>query len=161
LSLSDLGKSAWRNLALSDFLVAERNAALVGILGLWDQSDFQRLRVNGYSTTFSALRPLWNMYSRIYGGVTLPHAGDIVPLRKATAIACENDDPAILRALLASALAGNDKRLLLLGLSAQDPLATALHGLRARKEYGRHFLVGWDGTPPAWREPFGFDPARI
>jgi CelD/BcsL family acetyltransferase involved in cellulose biosynthesis len=67
----------------------------------------------------------------------------------------------LFRALLSAALAGNDSRLLLLGLSAADPLAAALGGLKARKEYGRHFLVGLDGAPPVWKEPFAFDAARI
>lgn len=161
LTLTDLGKPSWRDLALSDFLVAKKHGALVGIIGLWDQSGFQRLRVKGYSPALTTLRPFWNAWSRFHGGVPLPRAGDPVPLRKATAIACHDDDPSILRALLASALAGNERRTLLLGLSAEDPLTAALHGLMARKEYGRHFLVGWDGTPPAWSEPFAFDVARI
>ncbi len=161
LKLTDLGEASWRDLALTDFLVAERHGTLVGILGLWDQSGFQRLRVKGYSPALATLRPFWNAWSRLHGDVSLPRAGKVLPLRKATAIACHNDDPAILRALLAMALAGNDGRTLLLGLSAKDPLTTALHGLTARKEHGRHFLVGWDGSPPAWDEPFAFDAARI
>ena len=161
LNLTDLGQASWRDFVLSDFLVAEKHGALVGILGLWDQSGFQRLRVKGYSPTLTMLRPLWNAWSRLQGGVPLPRAGDPVPLRKATAIACHNNDPSILRALLAAALTENEDRTLLLGLSAEDPLTAALHGLAARKEYGRHFLVGWDGNPPVWAEPFAFDAARI
>jgi hypothetical protein len=161
LNLADLGKASWRDLVANDFLIAEKNGTIVGMLGLWDQSRFQRLRVKGYSPALTLLRPFWNTWSQLHGGIPLPRAGDVLPLRKATAIACQNDDPEILRALLAMALAGNDKRLLLLGLSAKDPLAAALQGLIARKEYGRHFLVGWEGEPPAWNEPFSFDASRI
>lgn len=161
LSLCDLGNASWRDLLLSDFLIAERNTTIVGILGLWDQSKLQRLRLISYSPTLAALRPFWNAWSRIQGGVSLPCPGDPIPLRKATAIACQNDDPAILRSLLSRALAGNDNRLLLLGLSTEDPLTLALRAIRGRKDYGRHFLVGWEGSPPAWREPFAFDVARI
>ena len=118
---------------------------------------FQRLRIQAYSSLVAALRPLWTSFA----SVPLPKAGQILPLRKATSIACDDDDPAILRALLAAALAGNDKRLLLLGLSEEDPLGVALRGLKGRVEYGRHFLVGWDGEPPEWEEPFAFDVARI
>ncbi|NQX02284.1 hypothetical protein HQ447_16620 [bacterium] len=157
LNLSELGSPVWRDLALDDFLIAERRGVLVGMVGLWDQSAFQRLRIQAYSPAITVLRPLWNVFS----GVPLPKAGGHVPLRKATAIACRDEDPAILRALLAAALAGNDERLLLVGLSAEDPLVGGLKGLRGRKEFGRHFLVGWDGTPPEWREPFAFDVARI
>jgi hypothetical protein len=67
----------------------------------------------------------------------------------------------VLRALLQSALELGDPRLILLGMSAVDPLLPALHGLKARQTWGRHFLVGWQGHPPPWREPFAFDVARI
>ncbi len=157
VNLAELGKPRWRDLTIGDFLVAERDGVVVGMMGLWDQSGFQRLRIHGYSPMIAAVRPLWNSFA----SVALPRAGQVLPLRKATAIACEGDDPAILRALLAAALAGNEKRLLLLGMSAEDPLGVALHGLKGRVEYGRHFLVGWDGVPPGWEEPFAFDVARI
>ena len=155
--LADLGKPRWRDLTIDDFLIAERDGAIIGMLGLWDQSGFQRLRIQGYSPMIAALRPLWNSFAR----VALPRAGQILRMRKATAIACEDDNPAILRALLAAALGASDERLLLLGFSAQDPLCVALRGVRGREEYGRHFLVGWEGAPPEWEEPFAFDVARI
>lgn len=161
LSLSGWGDGRWHGLNLGDFLVAERQGRLVGMLGLWDQSGFQRLRIAGYSRAVAMLRPLWNAWAAIRGDVSLPPADSIVRMRKATAIACEDDDPAILRALLAEALAARDGKLTLVGMSAADPLVTAMHGLRGRKDHGRHFLVGWEGEPPAWREPFAFDVARI
>lgn len=157
VSLADLGKPGWRDLTIEDFLVAERDGAITGMMGLWDQSGFQRLRIQAYSPMIAALRPLWNCFA----SVALPRVGQVLPLRKATAIACDGDEPKILRALLAAALAGNEKHLLLLGLSEKDPLSKALRGLKGRVEYGRHFLVGWDGEPPEWEEPFAFDVARI
>lgn len=161
VKFADLGKATWRDLSVSDFLVAERQGRISGMMGIWDQSGFQRLRIRAYPPVVAAMRPVWNAWARFCGGVALPRCGTLVPLRKATAIACHDDDSAVLRALLASALAGNDDRLLLLGMSAADPLTAALRGLKARVEYGRHFLVGWDGAPPVWREPFAFDVARI
>lgn len=157
VNLADLGKPEWRDLTINDFLVAVKDEVVTGMMGIWDQSGFQRLRIHSYSAMVGALRPLWNSVA----SVPLPGAGQVLPLRKATAIACDGDDPAILRALLAAALAGNDPRLLLLGMSVHDPLVMALRGLKGRVEYGRHFLVGWDGVPPEWEEPFAFDVARI
>ncbi len=155
--LSDLGKATWGDLSIGDFLVAEKRGEIAGMMGLWDQGGFQRLRIHGYSRAVAALRPVWNLI----GGVPLPKEGQTVPLRKATAIACRDDDPATLRALLAIALTKSDGRLLLAGCSVEDPLAAAFHGLKGRMARGRHFLVGWEGDPPMWREPFAFDVARI
>lgn len=161
LDFNDLGGPAWRDLAIEDFLIAEKDERLCGIAGMWDQSGFQRLRIAGYSQALSLLRPLWNAGTLVSGGVPLPKPGDVLPLKKATAVACENDDPGILRALLGHALKDDEGKLLLVGMSAADSLAAALQGLRGRQDQGRHFLVGWEGEPPAWQEPFAFDVARI
>jgi hypothetical protein len=161
VELSGLGGPTWPHLAIEDFLLAERDERLLGMVGLWDQSGFQRLRIAGYSQALSFLRPLWNAGTAVSGGVPLPKPGDALPLRKVTAAACHDDDPQILRALLSHALKEDDGRLLLVGMSAADPLAAALQGLRGRQDRGRHFLVGWEGAPPAWQEPFAFDVARI
>ncbi len=159
--LSEIGGPRWKNLAISDFLLAEGRGRICGMMGLWDQSDFNRMRVCGYSPVMSVIRPVWNGLARISKRVTLPPAGGLVWMRKATAVACADDDPAILRALLAAALAGKDERPLLIGFSAADPLCSALGDLKAHGSFGRHFLVGWNGAPPEWREPFSFDVARI
>jgi hypothetical protein len=161
LNLEDLGSPTWRDLTLSDFLIAEKHGAIVGNIGLWNQSRFQRLRMISYSPVLKTLRPLWNAWSGLQGGIALPRAGETLPICKATAIACENDDPAILRSLLSVALTRNADKLLLIGFSNEDPLTRALQGVRGRKNFGRHFLVGWDGSAPAWQEPFAFDVARI
>lgn len=157
VDLADLGKPAWRDLAIEDFLVAGNHGEITGMIGLWDQSGFQRLRIHGYSRAVTALRPVWNLL----GGVRLPKTGQTVPIRKATAMACEEDDPTILRALLGTALAETGGSLLQAGCSAEDPLAAAFRGLKGRMDHGRHFLVGWDGAPLDWKEPFAFDVARI
>jgi hypothetical protein len=161
LSLGGLGEGRWHGLHLEDFLIAEREGRIIGMLGLWDQSAFQRLRVAGYSRAMAVVRPPWNAWAAIRGEVPLPPAGSVVQVRKVTAIACENDEPVILRALMVEALRTCDDKLTLIGMSAADPLVPAMEGLRGRRDQGRHFLVGWEGEPPAWREPFAFDVARI
>jgi hypothetical protein len=152
-----LGGSRWPGIGPGDFLVAQSRASLVGMMGLWDQRGFQRIRIKGYGAPVCWLRPAINRFLP----VPLPAAGACLPLIKATAVACRDDDPRTLRAMLASALGEMGGNLLLLGMSSADPLAAALDGIRARRDHGRHFLVGWEGTPPKLREPFAFDVARI
>ncbi|MCW1922306.1 hypothetical protein OKA05_07055 [Luteolibacter arcticus] len=158
---ADFGEGRWNGLHAGDFLIAERQGRVIGMLGLWDQTAFQRLRIAGYSRGVAMLRPLWNVRAALRGDVPLPPPGAVVPVRKVTALACENDNPAILRALLAEALRTRDEKLTLVGMSAADPLVEAMQDLRGRRDRGHHFLVGWEGGPPAWREPFVFDVARI
>jgi len=157
LSLHDPGKPVWRDLHIGDFLVAEKAGRMAGMMGLWDQSGFQRMRVAGYSRVLSVLRPCWNAFSN----VKLPRVGTTLPIIKTTAIACRDDDSQVLRAMLSVALGESGDRLLMVGMSAVDPLIEGLRGLKGRRDFGRHFLVGWEGEPPRWKEPFSFDAARI
>lgn len=157
VDLAELGDAYLNGLTVEDFLVAEEGGGIVGMMAVWDQGAFQRLRIAGYSPGMAAVRPLWNLGARL----KLPRPGSTIPMAKASMVACVDDDPAILRAMLAAALSNSDDRLLSVGLSESDPLVAALSGLRGRVFRGLHFLVGWEGEPPDWREPFGFDPARI
>lgn len=161
VDLSRLGGAYLNGLAVGDFLVAEGAGKIIGMMALWDQGKFQRLRVDGYSAVLAVARPALNLHARLRGGLAFPEPGNVFPMLKASSIACANDDPAILRSLLSAALSSPGGKPLLVGLSEMDPLAPALEGLRGREFGGLHFLVGWDGSPPAWREPFGFDAGRI
>ena len=161
IDLRNLGDAYLNGLAVEDFLVAEDSGEIIGMMALWDQSPFQRLRVDGYSMVMTAFRPLWNLGTRLLGGIPLPAPGNALPIVKASMIACSGDDPAIFRSLLAFAFPLFMGKILLIGLSEKDALTAALDGLKGRKFGGLHFLVGWEGEPPAWEEPFGFDAARI
>jgi hypothetical protein len=157
VDLGGLGSPYLNGLQVGDFVIAEGGGEIVGMMAVWDQGAFQRLRIAGYSPGMAAVRPLWNLGARL----KLPRPGNTIPMAKASMVACADDDPAILRAMLAAVCSKNFGRLLSVGLSESDPLVAALSGLRGRVFRGLHFLVGWEGEPPDWREPFGFDPARI
>jgi hypothetical protein len=161
VDLRNLGDAYLNGLAVGDFIVAEEGGEIIGMMALWDQSPFQRMRVDGYSPGMAAFRPLWNLGAMLLGGIALPPPGNALPITKAGLIACCGDDPAILRSLLAFSFPLLAGKMLLVGLSEKDSLAAALSGLKGREFGGLHFLVGWEGEPPAWEEPFGFDPARI
>lgn len=161
VDLAKLGDAYLNGLTAEDFLVAEDAGEIIGMMALWDQGGFQRLRVDGYTAGLAMARPLLNLHARLRGGLAFPAAGKALPLVKASSIACAAADPAILRSLLAAALPKLGGKPLSVGLSEADPLATALEGLKGREFGGLHFLVGWEGEPPAWREPFCFEAARI
>ncbi len=161
VDLGKLGGAFLNGLAIGDFLVAEDAGEICGMMAIWDQGRFQRLRVDGYSPAMAVARPIWNLAARIRGGLTLPDPGIAIPIRKASMLACADDDPSILKSIFSAALFSGNGGLLSVGLSEKDPLTAALSGLKGKVFRGRHFLVGWEGKPPEWREPFGFDPGRI
>ena len=148
-------------LSLDDFLVVEDAREIRGMMALWDQGAFQRLRIEGYSRELAFSRPFLNFSAQLRGGVPLPPRGRTIPVVKVSALDCADDDSAILRSLLGTAISMGAGRLLSIGLSEKDPLVGGLKGIRGKEFGGLHFLVGWEGEPPEWREPFGFDVARI
>lgn len=161
INLTKLTEPYLNGLSLNDFLVAEEGGEIRGTMGLWDQSPFQRLRVDGYSKPLALARPFLNMHAHLYGGPKLPSPGDAIPMVKVTTLGFSADDPTIFRSLIAAATTMDKRRYLSIGLSEADPLAAALVGMKAKTFIGHHFLVGWDGEPPVWKEPFGFDAGRI
>jgi len=161
IDLAKLGEPYLNGLSVDDFLVAEENGEIRGAMGLWDQGAFQRLRVDSYSKRMALARPFLNIHAHLSGGPKLPAQGDVIPMVKVTALGFSGDDPFILRSLLNVARNTGKKGILSFSLSESDPLVAALDGMKARIFIGQHFLVGWNGEPPSWKEPFGFDAGRI
>lgn len=161
VDLRKLGDPFLKDLSLGNFLLAEEAGKIRGMMAFWDQHRFQRLRLDGYSKGMATIRPVWNFAARLRGEALLPLPGSAIPVIKASMVACAEDNPEILRSLLSTALSAGTGSLLSVALSESDPLADALRSLKGRIFRGLHFLVGWEGRPPHWEEPFGFDPARI
>jgi len=163
--LTGLGSEpSWQGLHLEDIHIAEDDQGLAGFAGLWDQQAFRRIRIDGYSRSLGAIRPLVNLGARLFSRPALPPVGKILPVVHLGPMACRDSDPRILRALLEfvtrrEVLKG---RILLAGFGLTDPLLSAFGGIPARRDYGRHFLVGFDGSSPALPDlPLAFEVGRI
>jgi hypothetical protein len=145
-------------LEIADFFLAFSDGELVGLVGLWDQSEFKRIRVTAYSPVIAWTRPIINWWS----GVQLPRVGGSISTLSGTACAIRGSDPIILNALLCAATATMNKgKLFVLGFDERDPLIAGLNGLNARSEFGKHYLVTFGARTPAKSKLFAFDAARI
>jgi len=65
----------YHGLQLSDFLLLERDGQLAGLVGLWDQHQLKQARVVCYNLALRLVRPLYNLWSRLVGGLILPPVG--------------------------------------------------------------------------------------
>jgi ribosomal protein S18 acetylase RimI-like enzyme len=154
----------WRGLSLDNFLIAIRNDKIVGFVGCWNQSEYKRIQISRLSTQIKALRPFWNIISKITNRIPLPAEGAYLNMNYLTLPVCLDWNPDILRALLSTLLKpdSNKSELFLLGLDATDPLIQCVQGLNKRIDYGRHYLAGFDSSnamPSS--DHFYFDPGRI
>jgi hypothetical protein len=65
-------------LPLDRFLVALEGGAVIACVAVWDQRRFRQTVFNAYSPVVSALRPVVNLTSRLFGSPPLPPAGSVL-----------------------------------------------------------------------------------
>lgn len=138
----------YRDLWPEHFLLARDRGRLVGMIGLWDQHAFKQTRVLAYRRPLGWLRPFYNAHSALRGGPRLPRAGGCLRYQTVHTVVMADNDPGLLRPLLAEAQARSGRADgLILGLFQHDPLRVALQGGRRYELHSRHFLVAYDGDP--------------
>ncbi len=138
---------ATRGFALEDLFVARRRSAIVGVLGLWDQSAYKQSVVRGYTGALGRWRRALNVIAPLLGRPRLPEPGARLRHAYASFAAVENDDPCVFSWLLRLALTRARQRghdYVLLGLDSRDPLAPAARRLRPVVYPSRICTVSWD-----------------
>lgn len=125
---------ALHGLKASDILLARREGEIVGVFAGWDQQQFRQTVVHSYQGLLRWMRPVYNGWARLSGGVGLPRAGE--PLRYLTGSLpiIANDDPAVFDALLSTMLIRADASrfdYLAVGMAEGDPLLPVVRKLNA------------------------------
>lgn len=121
-------------LRTEDLRIARRRGAIVGVVGLWDQSAYKQAVVHGYSGWLRALRPI------------LPRVGDPVRSAYASLVCLANDDPTLFARLLREIyILARARRFdyLLVGLDARDPLLGVARGYRHWSYASQLYLGSW------------------
>lgn len=115
------------------FYVAEESGQMKGVLALWDMDRLHRTLILRYNWRGQLVRSLFNLSSRFLPLATaLPPVGHSFRSLTALIIAVRDNDPLILRDLLAFTTAdqvGSGYHLIHLGFTSGDPLRVALHHL--------------------------------
>ena len=114
-----------RGLALEDLVVARRGGAILGVMGMWDQSTFKQDVVHAYGPTLRRLRPAYDLAARAIGARPLPAPGQAIRSAFAAFVSIADDEPAVLRSLLAATGRRARERgfaFLTIGLADDDPL---------------------------------------
>jgi hypothetical protein len=139
-------------LELEKILVAHRDGQLAGLLAIWDQSEFRRAVIDGYSARWSWLRPAFNAWAFLRGQPRLPAAGEALGYLTAACPLVAGSQPDVFAKLLDSALERTKtprRTALALGLTNDDPLLEVARARRWREYITNIFLVRWSDTPPS------------
>lgn len=137
-----------RSIGLGNVFVAQTQGKIVGTIGVWNQEKSKQHIIAGYSLFLRALRPLLNLslWARNYH--TLPRVGGALRCGTAALICIQNNDIAVLRALLRHALsvaASKGLHQLAVGLHERDPLLPALNEFLHVVYRSWLYLVCWNG----------------
>ena len=137
-----------RGLAPADFVIAQRSGRVVGCMATWDQSAFKQTVVHGYSGALKVFRPLVNLAAPFVGLPRLPGVGKPLPHAYFSHLAVDDDDPAVLMALMARSFNGALGRgwsYVTLAFAERNPLLTEVkRGFRHLEYRSRIYLVHWD-----------------
>lgn len=130
-----------------DFIVVERNGAIAGVAGLWDQSAYKQSIVDAYDPLTRAARPLYNTAARLMRRATLPKPGSMLRTAYGSFFCVANDDPGVavelIQNLLTAARARNLDHLLL-GFAESDPLLVTARAFRHVAYPAGIYTVAWD-----------------
>lgn len=154
LSPADLLGERTRGLNLADCVAACRGGRVVGFLALWDQSAYKQTVVRSYRADQRRLRPLYNLAARLLGAAPLTPIDQAIHFAYAAFPAVQDDDPTLLRALLAwvaNRAVDRGFAFLMLGLTERDPLLTPVRRQLHIPYTSVLYTVCWPGDE-AWRE---------
>ena len=144
-----------------DYFVAEQASHLLACVAAWDQHALRQTHLESYSPWLGALRPLYNLATRLLPLKPLPAVGARIPYLYLASLVTRDDDLDVWRGLLRHAyreLRQGPWHYAIVALHERDPLAAALRDYRAITAAGRVFLVHYedgaaqvdrlDGRPP-------------
>jgi hypothetical protein len=140
------GDAYFRDLAIDDFLLVERDGRLRALGALWPQKAFKQTRVLAYQPVVAALRPVYNLWTRLRGGLPLPPAGGLLDYVMAHSPLCAPDDlPAftVLLQALWRRLRARGGCALCLSLAGDDPRRDVLRDFRHHAITGTHYLAAY------------------
>lgn len=141
------GGEITRDFDIRDFIVARRDGAIVGVLGLWDQSGYKQSVVQEYDRSLKLVKPFYNMGARLLGARPLPNLGEHIHSAYASFICVANDDvdvfAALLRAIYNLAV---ERRFayLMLGLTIDDPLLAAARKYPHINYHSQLYIGSWE-----------------
>jgi hypothetical protein len=129
-----------------DFIVARRGGEIIGVMGLWDQSEYKQTVVQAYNGSLRWMRSLYNLGAKVAGIKPLPAPGQHVRAAYASFVCIKGNDPRIFKILLRhlyNTAARRGYAYLITGLSTRDPLLPVARLYPHIAYHSRLYTVCW------------------
>ncbi|RZU35399.1 hypothetical protein EV700_3352 [Fluviicoccus keumensis] len=143
------GDPFFQGLSIGDFLLVEEGGELRGLIGVWNQKAFKQTRVVRYSLGLALLRPFWNLWSALAGGIYLPAAGQAFDYLALHSPLTRPDDLTAFSALLQAAwelTRRRGSRAMTLTLADNDPRQPAVSRFRSLPMRAHQYTVAFDSA---------------
>jgi len=141
------GGAAARDFNPKDFILARQRNELVGVVGLWDQSNYKQTVIQQYGGPLRRLRPLYNLGLQVLGAQPLPAPGQRLAYLFASFICVADNNTDIFGLLLRQAYnlaAARGYAFLVLGLLEGDPLLAVARRWLHIPYPSRVYTVTWE-----------------
>lgn len=143
------GDAYYAGIRIEGFALAMKGGEIIGMMGGWDQKSFKQTRIVGYKPWVAALRPFYNLYATIFGGIKLPAIGGMLNYLTLHTRVITGDDPAIFQALIDWIMVHDGKKYdaLACAVVTGDPLFSVPSGYKRQRLYSNHHWLGYDVDP--------------
>jgi hypothetical protein len=136
-----------RDFDIRDFIIARRDGAIIGVLGLWDQSRYKQSIVHEYDRSMQLVKPIYNLGAGLLRAQPLPNLGEKIHFAYSSFICVANDDADVFAALLRAIynLAAERRyAYLMLGLTIVDPLLAVARKYPHISYHSQLYLGSWE-----------------
>ena len=137
---------------ISNIYIYRQNGEIHGTIGVWDQSSFKQVVVDRFEDPkIKLVRPLYNTWSKIVGGLQLPKEGGQFKNLYTLMVAVRNDDVEIFNSLLNSVIADWSRRgyaNIIVGFEERHPLCKSAEQMASDTLLSRTYLVYWGDNVP-------------
>lgn len=163
----ELEKPYYSGIEMANYYLAYLDNELVGICGVWDQSDMKQTRVVEYNGAYKWLRPLYNAYANFAHKPLLPPKGNIIKYMNLHTILIKKNDEAIFKTLLGHIVRTYQDQgfaYYLCGFDQYHPLQQVINRMPNKRQVkGYYYLVNKSkNTDTSFYKPwFYLEAARI
>lgn len=137
-------------LDISDFYLFYQNQQLVGLFGLWSQSQFKQTKIVDYGKTVGCIRPFYNLWARWSGQMPLPRKGETMKYHVLHSLLCKPDDLQLHDYMLRTAMKVSQQRRIgriAYTLSVNDPRQRLNTHYKGERLTGMHGFLCFNENP--------------
>lgn len=80
-----------KGFSITNLAIAKNKQEIVGIMGLWDQTNYRQWLVKNYSSIICSLRPLINILATLLGYPRLPAVNNLFSYKMLSLVICKNN----------------------------------------------------------------------